>query len=143
MRVLFLCTHNSARSQIAEALLRDLTHGQVEVHSAGTEPRQIHPLAIQALKAIGIQHAGRSKHLEEFRGQTFDFVITTCDEAEEACPYWPGVTMTHWNLPDPASAPPDQQLAAFTRTCEDLRERLVRFVGANRPKLSQSPSLQG
>jgi protein-tyrosine-phosphatase len=131
MRVLFLCVHNSARSQMAEALLRDLTHGQVDVCSAGTEPRGVHPLAVRVLEESGVPHAGRSKHLEEFRGQAFDFVITTCDEAQEACPQWPGAQMIHWKFPDPAAAPPDQQLAAFQRTRNELRQRIRLFVQAN------------
>lgn len=132
MRVLFLCTHNSARSQMAEALLRDLTEGRVDVYSAGTEPREVNPHTIEVLQRSGIHHDGRSKSLEEFRGQTFDFVITTCNEAQEACPQWPGARMVHWTFADPAAVPPEEQLEAFRRTRNELLQRLRLFVQANK-----------
>ncbi len=92
VRVLFLCTHNSARSQMAEGLLRHLGQGRVEVHSAGTVATRVHPLAVAAMAEKSIEISGqRSKHLEEFSGQEFDYVVTVCDNARESCPIFPGV----------------------------------------------------
>lgn len=128
MRILFLCAHNSARSQLGEALLKHLAGDRVEVHSAGTEPTGVRPETLQVLREIGIQHEGRSKHMNEFAGQLFDYVITTCDEAQEACPVWPGARMIHWNLPDPSAAPEDRKVEAFRRVRDELRQRLRLFV---------------
>lgn len=104
-RVLFVCTHNSARSQMAEAILRALGGDRVEAFSAGSEPSTVHPDAVRALAEMRID-AGlqRSKHLDEFRGQTFDYVITLCDRVREACPMFSGdPDQIHWSLPDPAA----------------------------------------
>lgn len=105
IRVLFLCTHNSARSQMAEGLLRKLGGDQVEVYSAGSEPTSIHPLAIKVMASAGIdlrQH--RVKHLNEFLGQNFDYIITVCDQVREVCPVFPGdPEQIHWSFPDPAA----------------------------------------
>jgi len=90
-RVLFLCTHNSARSQIAEALLRSMGRERFEAYSAGTTPSRVHPLAVKAMQEIGIDvSAHRSKDVDEYRGMLFDYVITVCDQAREACPFFPG-----------------------------------------------------
>ena len=105
VRVLFLCTHNSARSQMAEALLRELGGNRVEVHSAGSEPTPIHPLAVKAMSTRGIDLSShRAKHLEEFIGQDFDYVITVCDQVREVCPMFPGdPEKIHWSFPDPVA----------------------------------------
>jgi ArsR family transcriptional regulator, arsenate/arsenite/antimonite-responsive transcriptional repressor / arsenate reductase (thioredoxin) len=104
-RVLFLCTHNSARSQMAEGILRHLAGDHLTVQSAGTEPSRVHPLAIRAMAARGIDISGQSsKHLDELVGQSFDYVITVCDRASEVCPIFPGDPQRiHWSIPDPAA----------------------------------------
>jgi len=102
-RVLILCTGNSCRSQMAEGVLRHYGGSRYEVFSAGTKPSSVNPIAIQVMKEIGIdilEH--RSKHVDEFKGQSFDYVITVCDNAKEACPFFPGNTKRlHWEFPDP------------------------------------------
>lgn len=128
VRVLFLCTHNSARSQLAEAILRANGRGRVAVFSAGTEPAQVHPLAVQAAAAMNLdlsQH--RSKHVAEFAGQTFDYVITVCDRAREVCPLFPGQPQQiHWSFPDPAAVSGSEaaQLQAFLQTARELATRI-------------------
>ena len=103
IRVLFLCTHNSARSQMAEGLLRKLGRDQVEVFSAGSEPTSIHPLAIQVMAKRGIDlNTHRTKSFEEFKGQTFDYIITVCDRVREVCPVFPeDPEQIHWSISDP------------------------------------------
>jgi protein-tyrosine-phosphatase len=127
VRVLFLCTHNSARSQMAEAILRHLSRGQVDVHSAGTEPSEIHPLARQAMRERGIGMDGqRAKHLSEFEGQQFDYIVTVCDLARESCPVFPGdPEQIHWSFADPvAVAGLDARERAFNRTATELTTRI-------------------
>ena len=108
LQVLFLCTGNSARSQMAEAILRNLSHGQIVVESAGSAPRHdIHPMARAAVRALlGIDMTGRHpKSLDQFRGRHFDYVITVCDGVAETCPVFPGaVERVHWSFEDPAVA---------------------------------------
>ncbi len=127
-RVLFLCTHNSARSQMAEGILRHLAGGQVEVHSAGTEVTRVHPLAAATMTARDIDISGhRSKHLNEFTGQKFDYVITVCDSANETCPIFPGdPERIHWSIPDPSSVEGDdkEKSTAFQRAADDLLTRI-------------------
>jgi len=102
-RVLILCTGNSCRSQMAEGVLRHYGNRQYEVFSAGTKPSSVNPIAIQVMKEIGIDISNhRSKHVDEFKGQTFDWVITVCDNAKGSCPFFPGNTKRlHWEFPDP------------------------------------------
>jgi arsenate reductase (thioredoxin) len=102
-RVLFLCTHNSARSQMAEGLLRHLSGDCFEAFSAGTEATRVRPLAIMAMEEIGIDISGQeSKTLDRYLNQPFDYVITVCDDANEACPFFPGAqSRLHWSLEDP------------------------------------------
>ena len=111
VRVLFLCTHNSACSQMAEGLLRKLGGDQVEVFSAGSEPTSIHPLAIKVMSSLGIdltQH--RVKHLDKFAGQDFDYIVTVCDRVREVCPVFPDdPEQIHWSFPDPAAIQGDLQ----------------------------------
>lgn len=106
IRVLFLCTHNSARSQMAEALLRKLDPHQFEAFSAGTQATHVRPLAIKVMAEIGIDISGqRSKVLTEFLSQPFDYVITVCDQANESCPVFPRAKhRLHWSFPDPSQA---------------------------------------
>lgn len=130
LRVLFLCTGNSARSQMAEALLRHLSDGRVEVHSAGTHPRpEVHPMALKTLvDRFGLgTDALFPKTLDRFMGQDFDYVITVCDSAAEACPVFPGAPeRIHWSLRDPAAVEgtPEEQQRAFEDSAGDLARRL-------------------
>lgn len=130
MRVLFLCTGNSARSQMAEGLLRELSHGRIEVHSAGTHPRpEVHPLAVTTMRdryRIDIS-AQRPKLVDPFVGQPIDAVITVCDNAAESCPVFPGDTEhIHWSFPDPAAVEGtlDEQRHAFERVAADIAGKL-------------------
>jgi protein-tyrosine-phosphatase/DNA-binding transcriptional ArsR family regulator len=124
-RVLFVCTGNSARSQMAEGLLQHLSHGVVEAFSAGSHPKALHPQAVRVMRKRGIDLSGRrAKHLDEFATQQFDFVITLCDRVREVCPEFPGNPQTiHWSMADPSLEGP----AAFERTASDLEMR-VRFL---------------
>jgi len=132
IRVLFVCTGNSARSQIAEALLGRLGGRDFEVASAGTEPNGVHPRTIRMLDDAGIDwSAARSKSVNEFVGQSFDYVITVCDRARQTCPVFPGTHNTlHWGLEDPADVEGTdaQMLAAFRQTYLELNQRLRPFV---------------
>ncbi len=132
IRVLFVCTHNSARSQIAEALLRDYGGADFEVHSAGTEVTQVNPYATRVLADHGIDWSGaRSKPITEFLDQRFDYVITVCDRARQTCPVFPGSENTlHWGLDDPSEAEGSEteKLAAFRRTELDISTRLRPFI---------------
>ncbi len=127
-RVLFLCTHNSARSQMAEGILRHLGGEQVEVSSAGTVATRVHPLAVAAMAEKGIDIGGqRSKHLEELAGQEFDAVVTVCDNARESCPIFPGAPeQIHWSIPDPSAVEGDEEtrLRAFRIAADDLTTRI-------------------
>lgn len=127
-RVLFLCTHNSARSQMAEALLRHIGGGRFEVASAGTEATRVHPLAARAMRDVGIDiSTARSKHLSEFLGEDFDYVITVCDSVNETCPVFPGAPQRiHWPFPDPSAAEgsDDERYRAFTRVRDEISQRL-------------------
>lgn len=128
VRVLFLCTHNSARSQMAEGILRAADGDRVEVFSAGNEPSQVHPLAIQAMAALNIDISQqRSKHMEEFAGQHFDYIITVCDRVRESCPIFPGdPEQIHWSFPDPAAVEgsTNERRDAFARTARELSTRI-------------------
>ncbi len=132
IRVLFVCTHNSARSQLAEALLRRYGGEDFEVHSAGTEATRVNPFAVQVLAELGIDWSGaRSKVITEFLDQEFDYVITVCDRARETCPVFPGSQNTlHWGLDDPSEVEgtDEQKLAAFRRTQVEVTARLRPFI---------------
>jgi ArsR family transcriptional regulator, arsenate/arsenite/antimonite-responsive transcriptional repressor / arsenate reductase (thioredoxin) len=127
-RVLFLCTHNSARSQLAEGILRVSGGSLVEVYSAGSEPGIVHPLAVRAAAAFNVDLSSqRSKHLSEFIGQHFDYIITVCDQVREVCPVFPGdPQQIHWSISDPAAitGPEDEQFEAFLQTARELSTRL-------------------
>lgn len=130
--VLILCTGNSCRSQLAEALVNHFLGDQWQAVSAGTRPAgYVHPLALRVLEEIGIDHAGESKSVEQFRGQPFDLVITVCDDAAEDCPVWLGKGQrVHIGFPDPAKAPgsPEEQLPVFRQVRDAIRERLLPYV---------------
>lgn len=132
VRVLFVCTGNSARSQIAEAMLGQLGGSDFEVRSAGTEPRGVNPFTVQVLREIGIDWtSARSKSVREFQDQPFDYVITVCDRARQSCPVFPGdYNRLHWGLDDPAEVEgsDEQKLAAFRRTQVELSLRLRPFI---------------
>ena len=136
IRVLFVCTGNSARSQIAEALLRDFGGTEFDVNSAGTEPKSINPYTVKVLNEIGIDWSGaRSKSATEFLGQRFDYVITVCDRARQTCPVFPGNHNTlHWGLDDPAEVEGTdrEKLEAFRRTRTEVAARLRPFVELSR-----------
>jgi arsenate reductase len=129
-RVLFFCTGNSARSQMAEGLLRHIAGDQFEVFSAGTRPVGLNSNAVVAMSEIGINIAGnRSKSVDEFAGQRFDYVFTVCDSARELCPVFPGGgKRLHESFEDPAAAPADRQLIIFREVRDQIAERLRRFV---------------
>ena len=127
-RVLFLCTHNSARSQMAEGLLRYLGGERFEVCSAGTEQTVVRPLAIRAMAELRIDNSGqRSKRLDGFLGERFDDVITVCDAANEACPVFPGASRRrHWSFDDPSRADggEEEQLVVYRRVRDEIRAQI-------------------
>lgn len=127
-RVLFLCTHNSARSQMAEGLLRAWGGDRFEAHSAGLVATEVRPLAIRAMAELGIDIRGQSsKHLDRYAGQPFDDAITVCDEAREACPFFPGAERTlHWSFDDPSGATgsEDERLEVFRRVRDEIGARI-------------------
>ena len=124
-RVLFLCTHNSARSQMAEGLLRGLAGERFEVMSAGTEATHVRPEAISAMADLGIDISRQeSKTLDRYLGEPLDYVVTVCDEANEACPFFPGAKWRlHWSLPDPSrtGGTDDERLEVFRSVRDRLR----------------------
>ena len=130
--VLFVCTGNSARSIMAEALLRRAGGGAFDVESAGTHPAAVHPLALQVLESAGLDTTGlRSKSVAEVAGRPFDYVITLCDDARVVCPVFPGADQSlHWGYGDPASAEGTEaeRLSAFQHVFIQLGERVRQFV---------------
>jgi arsenate reductase len=135
MRVLILCTGNSARSQMAEGLLRQIGGDRFEVASAGVSPTHVRHEAIAAMRELGIDiSAHRSKSVDEFSAQEFDYVITVCDHANERCPVFPGKTQRiHWSFDDPALAPGDagERLTIFRRVRDEISGRLQEFVASH------------
>jgi protein-tyrosine-phosphatase/DNA-binding transcriptional ArsR family regulator len=136
-RVLFLCTGNSARSQMAEALCEHLSGGSVSAASAGSHPKPLHPNAVRVMRARGIDLAARRpKHLSELSDERFDYVISLCDRVREVCPEFPGgPEHIHWSVPDPAREPgsDDETLPAFERTADELATRIDFFIDAIQP----------
>jgi len=132
IRVLFVCTGNSARSIMAEALLRRHGSDRFEVHSAGTDPRSVNPLTLRVLADAGIDASwARSKSVNEFLGQRFDYVITVCDQARQVCPVFPGVHESlHWGYEDPAEATgtEEERLRVFNRVFIAMGERVQQFA---------------
>ena len=146
IRVLFVCTGNSARSVMAEALLRQHGGPAFAVHSAGTDPRGINPLTLKVLSETGIDASwARSKSVTEFLGQSFDVVVTVCDEARQVCPVFPGAgSPLHWGCEDPAEAmgTDEERLAVFRRVLIQLGERVNQFIplamGEQRRRLARA-----
>jgi arsenate reductase len=131
-RALILCTGNSARSQMAEGLLRDMTGNRVEVASAGVAPTRVRPEAVAVMKEIDIDISNfRSKSIDEFLTQPFDYVITVCDNANQQCPMFAGASRRiHWSIEDPAAVVGDDEirLEAFRQARNELRDRLEKFI---------------
>ena len=127
MRVLFLCTGNACRSQMAEALLRTMSRGAVESFSAGTKPAALNPVAIEVMRGIDIDISGqKSKHLDRFRSDKFDYVITVCDRAKDSCPTWPDAKEhIHWSFEDPARI---DDPAEARRVCVAVRNEMVKRI---------------
>lgn len=132
LRVLFLCTHNSARSQMAEGFLRAMAGERFEVASAGTEATRVHPLAIRAMQEVGIDlTVHTSKTIDAFLSQPWDYVITVCDSANERCPMFPGgTTRIHWSFDDPSQAAGTEanRLEKFRRIRDEIITRLRRWL---------------
>ena len=142
VRVLFLCTGNSSRSQMAEALARTRSEGAVDARSAGSRPKDLHPDAVRAMREQGMDIAGqRPKHLDELLGERFDRVITLCDRVREVCPEFPGhPEAIHWSIPDPAR-PEEGGYPAFPRTAAELDTRIgFLLAGLARPTPSRATS---
>jgi protein-tyrosine-phosphatase/DNA-binding transcriptional ArsR family regulator len=139
-RVLFLCTGNSARSQIAEALAEQLSGGAVRAASAGSHPKPLHPNAVRVMHERGIDIGGnRTKPLTEFAGRRFDYVISLCDRVREVCPEFPGgPELIHWSIPDPAREPgsDEETLPAFERTAAELSSRIGFLIEAIAPTIT-------
>lgn len=133
-RVLFLCTGNSARSQMAEGLLRHLASDRFKVDSAGTHPVGLNPCAIESMHEIGVdisQH--RSKKMSEFMNEPFDYVITVCERAKDSCPLWPhAAKLIHWGFEDPAEAKgsPEERQGLFRKVRNEIRARIEEFIRA-------------
>ena len=132
VRVLVVCWGNGARSVLAEALFRHLGGDRIEAHSAGIEPQGIHPLTVRVLTEAGLPADGlRSKSVDEYLGQRFDYVITVCDDSRAVCPVFPGVAEAlHWGYPDPAKVEgsDEERLAAFRMVLTSLGERIHQFL---------------
>jgi arsenate reductase len=136
-RVLFLCTHNSARSQMAEGLLRHLAGDRFEVASAGTEATSVRPEAIEAMAELGVDISGQSsKTLERYLGEPFDHVVTVCDDANEACPVFPGArSRLHWSFRDPSRAEgsEEERLQVFKMVRDEIQGRIrEELIGGSR-----------
>jgi arsenate reductase len=131
-RVLFVCTHNSARSQMAEGFLRARAGDRVEVASAGTEATRVHPLAIRAMDEVGIDLRGHtSKTLDRFLREPWDYVITVCDSANERCPIFPGrTTRLHWSFDDPSQATgtDEERLRTFRRVRDEIARAIADWL---------------
>ena len=131
-RVLFLCTGNSARSQMAEGLLRSFAGDRFEVHSAGTDPKGVNPLTVAAMSELAIDISKHeSKHLDRYVEQPWDYVITVCDAAAEVCPVFPGgVHRLHWSFPDPAAIQGSaaDRLAGFGEVRDAIATQLRQFI---------------
>lgn len=134
LRVLFVCTHNSARSQIAEALLRTKSRNQIQVFSGGTDPLSVNPVAVKVMAEYNIDiHAQQSKGLDQFLDQQFDYIITVCDRARETCPIFPGSPIKiHWSIADPTALKGSAEVLyqAFRATAIELDERIDYFLSS-------------
>ena len=141
--VLFVCTHNSARSIMAEALLRQKGGDAYEACSAGTEAAQVRPLTLQVLQEAGIPTEGlRSKSVDEFMGRTFDYIITVCDSARQSCPVFPGEgERFHWGYDDPSEVDgsDEEKLAAFRRVFTAISQRIDLFMNVSDKRRTADP----
>jgi arsenate reductase (thioredoxin) len=135
-KVLFLCTGNSCRSQMAEGFLRSLAADRFEAHSAGTRPSTLNPLAVKAMNEVGIDISQQSsKNASGYLGTHFPYLITVCDNAKESCPIFPGTSIRlHWPFDDPADATgtEEERLAVFRRVRDEIGERIREFVAQNK-----------
>ena|SRR4030042_925238 len=131
-KVIFLCTGNSARSQMAEGLMNHLSHEEWKVQSAGIFPSYVHPLAIRVMEEIGIDISQQtSKSMNQFLNEVFDYIITLCDEAAQSCPTFPGQgKRLHWSFQDPAAAigTIEERLAVFRRVRDEIRTKIEEFL---------------
>ena len=131
-KILFLCTQNACRSQMAEGMVNALLRHEIKASSAGTKPSRVHPLAVRVLKEKGINITmARSKHVDEFRGRRFDLVITLCAGAKESCPVFPGHRKRiHFSLEDPAAAQgtEEERLEAFRKVSEQIEKELIPLI---------------
>jgi arsenate reductase len=129
-RALILCTGNSCRSQMAEGILRHYAGDKFEVFSAGLAPSRVNPTAIEVMKEIGIDISNqRSKHVDEFKGQDFDYVITVCDNAKEACPLFNRASQKiHWSFPDPFCAPANERVNEFRKIRDMIQEKFKQWA---------------
>jgi arsenate reductase len=147
-KVLFLCTRNACRSQLAEALMRQRFGERLEVHSAGVQPGRIHPLTLRVLREVGIDATGqRSKHVDELRDIRFDLVVTLCDSAAQTCPVFPGTTrLVHrdYRNPEEARGSEEERLAVFRQVRDQLARELPRLIeeelGVTPPKPAAPPA---
>jgi arsenate reductase len=132
-RVLFLCTGNSARSQMAEGMLRQMAGDRFEAFSAGTHPKGLHPRSVEVMREVAIDISGQvSKDVAVYANERFDYVITVCDRARQHCPIFPGAEPIHWGFDDPAEAPADRQFETFRRVRDEIRRRIHLFLLASR-----------
>ena len=131
-RILFLCTGNSCRSQMAEGFLRHLCGDKFEVYSAGVDPTLINQLSVKVMNEVGIDISGqRSKYAAEFLNQRFDYIVTVCDNAKQTCPNFPGVhEKIHWNLKDPAQAhgSDDDKIVFFRKIRDEIKQKIENFI---------------
>lgn len=135
LRVLFICTHNSARSQMAEGFLRHLYGDRYEAESAGTDPEGVHPLAVEVMREVGIDiSTHRSRSVQEFWGQEFDLVVTVCDHAKETCPFFPGKRVIHRGFEDPSGG----GIEDFRRVRDEIGEWIEEFFGREFQESSSS-----
>jgi len=142
-RFLFVCTHNSARSQMAEGFLRHIGGDAFEAYSAGTEPGALNPLAIEVMAEEGIDISGqRAKSVDGFVQQQFDYVITVCDDANESCPFFPNARhRLHWSFPDPSQVvgSHEERLAVFRAARDAIKTHVEQFLAAGTPEGGQLP----
>ena len=142
--VLFVCTHNASRSQMAEGFLRRLGGSAFEAASAGTEPGALHPLAVEVMAEAGIDiSAQRAKSVDDYVQQRFDYVITVCDDANEACPFFPNAaSRLHWSIPNPSAAEGthEERLAVFREVRDGIRARVRELLATLKPYSTTSES---
>lgn len=143
-RVLILCTGNSCRSQMAEALWNELGRGQWEAHSAGSKPAgYVHPLAVRVMRESGADLSRhQSKSVQQYRDRPFDLVVTVCGNARDACPTWPGATAAfHWPFDDPADAggTDEEKLVTFRRVRDEIRQRIADYLASPESALPAEP----